>query len=105
MVSLPLVEKWLKDQLGESYKGMTARWDGLSLSLDNGVSQETIQTYWDGLDSESNEAQKYRTLQWFRDEKERIKTELTAKTWDQMTLIERKFVIGLEVTPLELLGE
>ena len=99
MVSLPMVEKWLKDTFAGQYKGMLSVKDGFKVVLDHSVSQaqrDSVKTYWDSLDSESAEAGNYRGKAWFDAERSRIEAEAVATSWDDM--------LKLEVTDYELLG-
>lgn len=106
-VSIPMVEKWLKDTLGSEYQGNMALNDGFKIALDYSVDQsqrDEIQAYWDSLDSESDEAQNYRSAEWFETKKKQIEDEALVKPMDTWSILERKVMLKLGVSPLELLG-
>lgn len=67
--------------------------------------KEEIMEYWESLDEDSDEAQSYRSqdsiIQAIKDAKEG----LIAKSWDQMNAVERKLMLGLNVSKQELIDE
>lgn len=107
MVSLPMFEKYLKDTLGSDYLGYVTNESGYTIGIDPSVSQaqrDAIKAQWDGITNESDEATNYRDKEWFKAQRASMKAAAFAKSWDAMTVVERKLIGGEEVTPLEILG-
>jgi len=61
-----------------------------------------IQSYWDGLTDQSAEVLSYRTQASIKEAIDNLKMGLVNKTWDQMTVTERKIVVGATIDKSEL---
>jgi hypothetical protein len=62
-----------------------------------------IDAYWNGLTDQSADAVSYRSAADVKAAIETMKAGLVAKTWDQMSALERKLVIGQSVSKAELI--
>ena len=66
--------------------------------------QADIEAYWEGIESNSAEAESYRSVSAIKDAIATLKAGLIAKSWDAMSAIERKLVVGQTVTKEELIA-
>ncbi len=103
-LDLPAVNAWMQSNAGEFYTGMSADYT-LNLWFSEEPAAEmliTLQTYWDELTSESTEAVNYLPYETLVAAREALREGLAAKTWDEMSVAERKLVLGQAVTREEL---
>jgi hypothetical protein len=106
-VSLDLekVDTKLKADYPSNYKGNQAH-SVLELWFENEPSElekADILAYWEALDEESDEASSYRSQADVKEAQEALKAGLIAKSWDQMSAVERKAMMGMSVTKQELI--
>lgn len=103
-VDLNLVESWFRANAGEAYSGNSAD-SVLTLWFTAEPVQETqdaINSYWDSITAESEEATSYLPQAEITAAIEAAKTALLSKSWDEMSLPERKLVLGQIPTREEL---
>lgn len=67
-------------------------------------SKDAIQAFVDGLDAQSPEAISYRSQQDIQQAIQALKQGIPAKSWNDMSAIERKIVMGVDVTKAELIA-
>lgn len=103
-VSLADVQAWMNANAGEFYQGNSADTQlTLWFSEDPGeVVSSAISAYWDSIDAESAEAVNYVTLAAIDEAVATLKIGIPAKTWDAMSVAERKIVLGQIPTKTEL---
>lgn len=65
---------------------------------------EQVQAMWDAITAESEEATSYRSQQQIQSTIQALKEGIPAKTWNTMNGIERKLVMGLNVSKAELIA-
>lgn len=105
-VDLEAVEAKMKNDFPETYKGNQA-FNGLELwfsELPSEEEQEAIQQWWEGLSEESDEAASYRSVEDVQACIKSLKEGIPAKTWNQLTIPERKLVLGITPTKAELIA-
>lgn len=68
------------------------------------ASKDAIQAILDGLDEESAEVISYRSQQDIQQAIQNLKQGIPAKSWNDMSVIERKIVMGIDVTKAELIA-
>ncbi len=66
--------------------------------------EEDIDAYWDGLTIASADAVSYRSQADIKEALDTVKAGLVAKTWDAMSVLERKMVTNQNVTKAELIA-
>lgn len=104
-IDLEKIDAKLKLDFPNNYKGNQAH-SVLDLYFESELSseeKESIVTYWESLDEESEEALSYRSASNIHLVKKTLKEGLLAKSWDQMSLIERKAMMGMDVSKQELI--
>ena len=62
-----------------------------------------IEAYWDGLTAQSASAVSYRSQAAVKEALDDVKAGLVSKTWDAMSVLERKMVTNQSVTKAELI--
>ena len=104
-IDLEKVDAKLRADYPANYKGNQAH-SVLELWFDQAPSEQEaadIAAYWESLDAESDEAQSYRSMDQILAAKAAVKAGLLAKSWDQMSQVERKSMMGMEVSKQELI--
>jgi len=104
-VSLPMFNTWIKELEGNNYLGMSAD-SKLSVWFTNKPSTENlyeIEAKWHGLSESSEEVQSYVSQDTIRNKIEELRLGLIEKDWDDMTVAERKIVLG-QIPTVEELG-
>jgi len=104
-VSLPMFNAWIKELENSNYLGMSAD-AKLSVWFTNKPSAENlyeIEAKWHGLSESSEEAVAYVSYQTIRNKIEELKVGLVSKGWDEMSVAERKIVLG-QIPTVEELG-
>lgn len=66
--------------------------------------QDSIQAYWDGLLATSSVATSYRSMAQILNAIETMKAGIPAKTWAEMSAIERGMLIGTQPTKAQLIA-
>ncbi len=103
-LDLPSIELWLRANAGEFYVGNSAD-EGLTLWFSEQPDQadlDAVQAYWDALDEESDEASNYVSKEDIVAAISTLKAGIPAKAWDDMSVAERKIVLGQMPTNAEL---
>lgn len=103
-LNLADVETWLRANAGVSYVGNSAD-SQFTLWFSEEPAQavkDAIANFWDALIAESPEAFNYVSMASIRAAIDVLKAGIPAKTWDQMTVAERKLVLGQMPTNAEL---
>lgn len=103
-VSILDVEVWIKANCGANYVGNSAAED-LTLWYTVEPTQEmkdALEVYWASLSAESSEAANYVSVQALRAACDALKAGLASKSWDSMSIAERKLVLGQMPTKAEL---
>lgn len=100
-VSLPDVDTWIKNNTDSGYCGCLAG-NQLSLWFASEPERETVQSYWDSLTSESAEAVNYVSAESLKTACDALRLGLASKSWDSMSIAERKLVLGQMPTKSEL---
>jgi len=105
-VDLDAVRAKLETDYPDNYKGNQA-YSVLELYFENEPTEEqraAIQSYWDGLTDQSLEATSYCSQADMKAALDSARSGLVSKTWDQMGELERKLVVGANVTKAELIA-
>lgn len=79
----------------------------LTIHCDDSITDDqvaAIKTYLDGLTATSDEAKNYRTRDQIKAAIEALKAGVPAKTWAQMSAMERGLLIGLVPTSADLIA-
>lgn len=106
-IDLEAVNEKLKVDFPETYKGNQAA-SCLELwfsELPDEAGQQAIIDYWNDLDAESPEALSYRTNAQIEQAVKDMKAAIPAKTWANMSQIERALLIGVQPTKQQLIDE
>lgn len=96
-INLNMIEAHMKATYA-SYLFNQSRPECLELYFED-PSQEDLdsaQAYWDSLGEELEEITSYKTKEELNEEKQQQKLSLLEKSWDEMTLEEKKIILGLE---------
>lgn len=105
-VNLEMVEAYLKLNHSSYVANQAAAQLELYFSefIDE-TEQEAIVDYWDSLTEMSEEATSYVSQSDIQQAIESLKQSALLKTWDTMTIAERKIVMGMTPTKAELIAE
>ena len=104
-LDLETVEKWMHSNAGDYYVGNQATKDGLELyfSQEPGDSvREAIQDYWRGIKKTHAVAKNYVDQDEIKEAIETAKADMVTKTWDQMSVAQRKLAVGQTPTREDL---
>lgn len=104
-LDLEAIDAKLKVDYPLNYKGNQAH-SKLELIFDaepNQAEKDAILAYWEALDEQSAEAASYRSNSEISLAQAALKAGLLAKSWDQMSAIERKAMLNMPVSKQELI--
>ena len=103
-VNITLVDKWCKANLGSSYMGSSGD-RMLSLHFSEQPSDELatkVKNYWEGVHPSISSESHYVSKNDISARIQALTAGLLSKSWDQMSVAERKLVIGQIPTQEEL---
>lgn len=102
-LNLGLIDAYLKSQIADLYAGNSAD-TGLTMWFTGEPTDEqkvSVQAYWDSITEESDEAN-YVSSSQITARIAELKDGLTSKSWDEMSIAERKLVTSQNVSNTEL---
>ena len=104
-VNLAAVDTWIKTNIGEAYLGNSADtkltlWFSYEISE---IQKQLVQDYWDDMTINSVEAESYVSQANISDVIADLKATMINKDWNDLTIAERKLIMGQQPT-LEELG-
>lgn len=102
--NLDLVHNWLKSNAGPLYTGCSGNSFfevHFSTEPDQSV-VDAVNTYWNELAADGTEAKQYVSKEIVAAKTQELKDGLLAKNWDQMSLAERKLMVGQTPSHVEL---
>lgn len=103
-ISLPDMEVWLKANAGTDYCGTSAD-SHLTVWFETEPSESVIDSvnqYWESMAPGCSEAVRYIPATLIKTTFDDLKAGLVSKSWDQMSIAERKIVTGQMPTREEL---
>ena len=103
-VSLPMIEEWVRANTTNTYDGASADYK-LTLWFNSEISdnqKQAIIDYWDQIESDDLEATSYVSSEQIREAMNDLRAGLLSKSWDNMSVAERKLVLGQTPTNTEL---
>lgn len=99
---LESVEAWMKLNCGENYVGNSADYALTLWFKEEPENKDDILAYWELLDEESDEAKAYVPAASIQAKIEELKEGLLSKSWDEMSVAERKLMMGKSPSREEL---
>jgi len=105
-IDLETVDAKLRADHPDTYKGNQAAgilelWFS---ELPDQAAQDAIVAYWEALDASSPEALSYRSQTQITAAIQTLKEGIPAKTWNQMSALERRLQMGLAVSKADLIA-